>query len=165
MLNTKKCLLIVLFFSISGANNYACTPKGHVKFNNRTDIPITIVITRKDKNKKDQKETEKEMGIKKYTQDAGNNEEKITIKSHKASNEVCWITDSHLLNFKAFFYRDGISVQGPSGEFSKIKRTFLGFSSKVESHEGNQEHITSSGCSKRSKTCTVDFKMNKMENK
>ena len=173
------CLMKIYFltlcvFLIAKTDSYACDAfyKGHIKFSNESNAPINVIVSYI-KNKKSYtgkclrinsktKECDKRMPVlKKVVVD-----KKIFIQTQTTSGGQCWRKmlehEGDLIYFKTSFKYNGKIVQGPAGKI-KVGTDYSESHAygQVSKYEGNQEHITSSGCNSKSTVCTVKFKLKK----
>ena len=167
-------------FLIAKTDGYACDAgyTGHIKFSNKTNIPIDIVVLRINKEdiylgecierdvrtKKCKLRSTKDFFVSKVIKKMKN--EKITVQAKTTSGGLCWVDrDKHknkwmVSHFKTSFKYNGKTVQGPAGEIGASVRS-VDARGHVRKHKGNQKYITSSGCNNGHHMCTVDFKLKK----
>ena len=177
---SRICLTIALFFLVTASNGYACTPRGHIKFHNRTKIPITVTAFRM----KDPFSPEHKKCIEQVQED-NKKKRKVTrcdlkhiksnvivVKPGKTTSGICWSERKkyrgiyhnikELMNFTTSFNHNNNVLSGPSLKVGIDHiSTVDDYSGKIDFHLGNQSVIRSVGCSSFSLICTVDFKMNK----
>ena len=170
--------LTLLFFLITKTDGYACdgNATGHIKFSNKTHIPVDIVISRthkqtrvvlkclrkNSKTKKCEPRSSRTAIItEKIVED-----KKITLPAKTTSGGICWEepadNDGKLSHFKTSFKYNGETMQGPEGNISVGRNDIFAYAyGKINKHEGNQEYITSSDCEKSHTICTVYLKKRK----
>ena len=172
--------LTLCVFLIAKTDGYACEDRfaGHIKFSNKTNIPIDIVVLRINeekiylgdciatdaRTKKCKLRSTKVFFVSKVIKKMKN--EKITVQAKTTLGGLCWVDrDEHknkrmVSHFKTSFKYNGKTVQGPEGEIVADKHRYY-TGRRIRKHEGNQKYITSSGCSNGNRICTVDFKLKK----
>ena len=172
--------LTLCTFLIVKTDGYACLDGygGHIKFSNKTNIPIDIIVLSRTKEKvylgkcigRDARTQEcklrstKHFFVSKVVEKTKN--KKITVQAKTTSGGLCWLDLDNAINkwalihFNTSFKYNGKTVQGPEGEIGTDKHSYYA-SGHVRKHEGNQKYITSSGCNNGHRICTVDFKLKK----
>ena len=172
--------LTLCVFLIAKTDGYACKDgyTGHIIFSNKTNMPIDIVVLRikneevylgkcikKDaKTKKCNLRSTKHFFVSQVVKKI--KKEKITVQAKSTSGGLCWINPDgygsgwKVSHFETSFKYNGKIVQGPAGEIGAGVHS-VHVSGHVKKHEGNQKHVTSSGCNDGHHICTVDFKLKK----
>ena len=150
--------ITALFFLMTASYLHACGPKGHFQFNNKTDMPVRVVLTRLGGTYSCSKADPR-------IKCRGTDSKTINIKSHAYSPTICWVENKHkLLSLKTYFkdgdtFKDGSEISITKYGRSRNKKNIRG----IMSHAGNQKYIKSSGCSKYptalTYTCTVNLQM------
>ena len=179
-LYSRIYLIIALFFLVTASNGYACNPRGHIKFHNRTKIPITVTAIRKEdrfspEHKKCLEQAQEDKKKKRKVRQCRLKQIKsnvIVVKPGKTTSGICWSERKkhgikfyfikELIYFKTSFNHNNNVLLGP---VLKVSRNYFSTSEdntgRIDFHLGNQSVIRSVGCSSFSLICTVDFKMNK----